>query len=144
MDARIVAATNQDLGKAIQVGQFREDLYYRLSVFVITMPSLRQREGDISLLAKALLERYSFEYKKKITGFTSQAIHALEAHNWAGNIRELENVLQRYNTLGRIDFMDISDTQTAEVTDILSDFNRYIYILVILISVFMWVLVVDL
>ncbi len=95
VDARIVAATNQDLGKVIQVGQFREDLYYRLSVFVITMPSLRQREGDISLLAKALLERYSFEHKKKITGFTSQAIHALEAHKWKGNIRELENRIKR-------------------------------------------------
>jgi len=95
VDARVVAATNTDPEQALREGRLREDLYYRLGVVVISIPCLRERDGDILLLAKALLQRYASETKKKIAGFTSQAINALENHGWPGNIRELENRIRR-------------------------------------------------
>ena len=95
VDTRILAATNVELTKAIKEGHFREDLYYRLGVVIIPMPPLRERDGDIPLLAKALLQRYSLENKKTMKGFTPQATRALEAHSWSGNVRELENRVMR-------------------------------------------------
>jgi len=95
IDARVLAATNKDLKQAISEGKFREDLYYRLGVVTIQLPPLREREEDILVLATALLQRYAGENRKKITGFTKQAMRAIEAHNWPGNIRELENRIKR-------------------------------------------------
>jgi two-component system NtrC family response regulator len=95
VDARVIAATNVDLRKAMAESRFREDLYYRLGVLVITLPPLRERGDDIQLLARALLQRYAVENRKKITGFTQQALHALEIHHWPGNVRELENRIKR-------------------------------------------------
>jgi two-component system NtrC family response regulator len=95
IDARVLAATNRDLKQALNDGKFREDLYYRLGVVTIILPPLREREEDILVLAMALLQRYSDENKKKITGFTKPAIRAIETHNWPGNIRELENRIKR-------------------------------------------------
>lgn len=95
VDARIIAATNMDLKKAMARRRFREDLYYRLSVVSIAIPPLREREGDILLLATALLQRYTAEIKKKVIGFSQQASNALQTHNWPGNVRELENRIKR-------------------------------------------------
>jgi len=95
VDARVLAATNRDLMQAIEEGKFREDLYYRLGVVTIHLPPLREREEDVLVLAKALLQRYADENKKKITEFTKQAIRAIETYNWPGNIRELENRIKR-------------------------------------------------
>lgn len=95
VDARVLAATNVDLDQAIREGRFREDLYYRLAVVVISMPLLRERQGDILLMAKAFVQRYASETKKTIKGFTPQAIRTLETHSWQGNIRELENRVKR-------------------------------------------------
>jgi len=95
VDARVLAATNRDLTQAIKEGKFREDLYYRLGVVTIHLPPLREREEDVLILAKALLQRYADENKKKITEFTKQAIRAIETYNWPGNIRELENRIKR-------------------------------------------------
>ena len=95
VDARVLAATNRDLKQAINDGRFREDLYYRLGVVTIALPPLRQREKDILVLSTALLRRYANENKKKIIGFTKQAIKTIETHNWPGNIRELENRIKR-------------------------------------------------
>jgi len=95
VDTRVLAATNKDLNQALKEGKFREDLYYRLGVVTISLPPLREREGDILLLATGLLQRYAHENKKKITGFTPQAIHALKTYLWPGNIRELENRIKR-------------------------------------------------
>ena len=95
VDARVVAATNTDLEQALVKGHFREDLYYRLRVVVIRMPLLRERDGDIPLLAKAFLHRHASEAKKRVAGFTPQAIRALETHSWPGNVRELENRVKR-------------------------------------------------
>jgi two-component system NtrC family response regulator len=95
VDVRVIAATNRDLMESIREGRFREDLYYRLGVVTIPLPPLREREGDIMLLATSLLHRYSTENNKKITGFTMEAIQLLETHNWPGNVRELENRIKR-------------------------------------------------
>jgi len=95
VDVRILAATNVNLEQAIREQRFREDLYYRLAVVVISMPLLRERQGDILLMAKAFVQRYASETKKTIKGFTPKAIRALETHSWPGNIREMENRIKR-------------------------------------------------
>ena len=95
VDARIIAATNRDLGEAMEDGSFREDLYFRLGVVRVSLPPLRDREGDIMLLAKAFLERYAEENKKKIKGFTNLAMEAIQHYDWPGNVRELENRVKR-------------------------------------------------
>jgi len=95
VDARVVAATNRDLKQAMEEGNFREDLYFRLGVINITLPPLREREGDVILLAKTFLTRYANESKKKLTGFTNHAIDAIERYKWVGNVRELENRIKR-------------------------------------------------
>ena len=95
VDARILAATNVDLQKAISDGRFREDLYYRLCVVTIAVPSLRERDSDIALLARTFLTKFAEEQKKPLKGFTPQAMQALIAHKWPGNVRELENKIKR-------------------------------------------------
>ncbi len=95
VDTRIVAATNMDLQAAMKDGRFREDLFYRLNVVNIRMPPLRERGQDLRLLAKALLHRFATQHGKRIVGFTAQALAALDAYSWPGNIRELENRINR-------------------------------------------------
>ena len=95
VDARILAATNIDLQKAIREGRFREDLYYRLCVVTIAVPSLSERGADVALLARTFLMKFAEEQKKPLKGFTPQAIEALMAHHWPGNVRELENRIKR-------------------------------------------------
>jgi two-component system NtrC family response regulator len=95
VDARVVAATNRDLKEAMKDGNFREDLYFRLGVILMSLPPLRERGGDIILLAKAFLERYADENRRKIKGFTDQAIAAIAQYEWPGNVRELENRIKR-------------------------------------------------
>ncbi len=95
VDTRILAATNVDLKKAIKEGRFREDLYYRLGVVTISLPPLRDRGEDIMLLANYLLRKFGIETNKRIKGFTPQALQAIEAYNWPGNIREMENRIKR-------------------------------------------------
>ncbi len=95
VDARVIAATNRDLKQAMKDGMFREDLYFRLGVITIALPPLKEREGDVVLLANAFLRKYGAEAKKKITGFTGQAVKALQDYPWPGNVRELENRLKR-------------------------------------------------
>ena len=95
VDARILAATNIDLQKAINEGRFRDDLYFRLCVVNIAIPPLRERGPDVILLARTFLLRFSGELKKPVKGFTSQAVEALTSHSWPGNVRELENRVKR-------------------------------------------------
>jgi two-component system response regulator PilR (NtrC family) len=94
-DIRVVAATNQDLAKAIAEGRFREDLYYRINVIPIALPPLRDRREDIPLLAEHFLAKYNEQMDKAITGITHASMDLLMRHDWPGNIRELENVLER-------------------------------------------------
>jgi len=95
VDARVLAATNVDLQKAIKDGRFREDLYFRLGVVTISLPPLRERGEDVLLLATALLKKYADENNKKTRGFTAPAVRALQDYSWPGNIRELENRVKR-------------------------------------------------
>src|SRR5712671_2966450 len=95
VDVRVIAATNKDLDKAIATGEFREDLFYRLSVIPFHLPPLRERRDDIPLLARAFLERFRTSMEKPIEGISPEAIHLLEAYDWPGNVRELENTMER-------------------------------------------------
>ena len=95
VDVRVVCATHRDLAGMIREGSFREDLYYRLSEISIKIPPLRERPGDAVLLAQAFLERYAREMGRNIRGFTADALAALEAHTWPGNVREMENLIKR-------------------------------------------------
>jgi two-component system NtrC family response regulator len=95
VDARVLAATNRDLKQAMGEGKFREDLFYRLGVVTISLPPLREREGDALLLSTSLLQKYAQENGKKITGFTPEANRAIKTYPWPGNIRELENRVKR-------------------------------------------------
>src|SRR5258708_3679062 len=95
IDVRVIAATNKDLDKAIAAGEFREDLFYRLSVIPIQLPPLRERRDDIPLLARAFLERFRKSMEKPVEGISPDAMHLLEAYDWPGNVRELENTMER-------------------------------------------------
>jgi DNA-binding NtrC family response regulator len=95
IDVRVIAATNKDLDKAIAAGEFREDLFYRLSVIPIALPALRERRDDIPLLARAFLERFRKSMDKPIEGISPEAMSLLESYDWPGNVRELENTLER-------------------------------------------------
>ena len=99
VDTRVLAATNSDLQLAMKEGRFREDLYYRLNTVTITVPPLRERGADIVMLAKVLLQRFGDEAKKKVAGFSREALLSLEQYSWPGNIRELENRIRRAVTL---------------------------------------------
>jgi two-component system, NtrC family, response regulator PilR len=94
-DIRVIAATNQDLTKAVAEGRFREDLYYRINVIPIALPPLRERREDIPLLADHFLTKYTEQMGKSITGIAHSALELLMVHDWPGNIRELENVIER-------------------------------------------------
>ena len=94
-DVRVIAATNEDLKQAVREGRFREDLYFRLNVFPIVVPPLRERRDDIPLLVEVLLKRFAARHRRALTGISSRAMQALIHHHWPGNIRELENVLER-------------------------------------------------
>ena len=95
VDVRIVCATHRDLAGMIREGTFREDLYYRLSEIAVTIPPLRDRPGDAALLAQSFLARYAKEMARNIRGFTADALSALDAHDWPGNVREMENLIKR-------------------------------------------------
>jgi len=95
VDVRVIAATNRDLEKAIADGDFREDLFYRLSVIPIHLPPLRERRDDIPLLARAFLERFRKAMDKNIEGIDPASMAQLERYDWPGNVRELENTIER-------------------------------------------------
>jgi len=95
VDVRVIAATNQDLGSMVQERKFRADLYYRLNVFPMTLPPLREREQDIPLLAEHFVQKFAKEQGKVIQGIPGEVIDALKQHDWPGNIRELQNVIER-------------------------------------------------
>ena len=101
VDVRIIAATNRDLEGAIRAGTFREELYYRLNVLPISVPPLRDRSGDVPLLAQYFLEKHARESGKNIEGFGPGAMEVLVSYEWPGNVRELENTVERAVVLGQ-------------------------------------------
>jgi DNA-binding NtrC family response regulator len=109
VDVRVVAATNRDLADEIKAGRFREDLFYRLNVVSIEMPSLRARPDDIPLLAIRFLQRYAAENGKTLQGFAPAALASLTQYAWPGNVRELENAIERAVVICRGDEIRTSD-----------------------------------
>jgi len=95
VDVRVIAATHGDLGAAVAAGKFRDDLFYRLNIFPIQLPPLRERRDDIPALAAHLLERHAARVGSKLDGFTPEALSALVRYDWPGNVRELENAIER-------------------------------------------------
>jgi two-component system, NtrC family, response regulator AtoC len=101
VDVRVIAATNRDLSSAVKAGRFREDLFYRLNVIPISLPPLKERKEDIPVLARFFLRRFALETKKNFTGIEAEAEARLVAYEWAGNVRELANVIERAVVLGQ-------------------------------------------
>ena len=99
VNVRVIAATNRNLEKMVEEGKFREDLFFRLNVGTIMMPPLRERPGDIMLLATAFLNEFNKKFGKRIGGFTTDAIEALESYEWKGNVREMRNAIERITLL---------------------------------------------
>ncbi len=99
VDVRIIAATNRDLEAAVKAGTFREDLYYRLNVILIKTPPLRERHGDVEILATAFLLKFAERQKKELLGLSPEVLEILRTHTWPGNVRELENTIERAVTL---------------------------------------------
>ncbi len=112
VDVRIIAATNQNLEDLVTNGRFRQDLYYRLNVFPIAVPSLKERATDIPLLVSHIIEKHKRNINKQISGISPQAVASLVVHSWPGNIRELENVIQRMMVVCKGEILDIEDLPT--------------------------------
>ncbi|MGR3176352.1 MAG: sigma-54-dependent transcriptional regulator [Candidatus Scalindua sp.] len=108
-DVRIIAATNKDLEKEIEEGRFREDLYYRLNVINLKLPSLRERKEDIGLLIDKFLVKYSTKNKKNIKGITPQSAKLLNNYDWPGNVRELENAIERAVVMAKNEYVEPND-----------------------------------
>jgi len=95
VDVRIITATNRDIEKEVAEGRFRDDLYYRINVVNINLPPLRERDGDVKLLAEHFLRKYSLEIGKNVTSISEEALRLLTAYPWPGNVREMQNIIER-------------------------------------------------
>src|SRR5919197_1375624 len=116
VDVRLIAATNRDLPSMVEAGVFREDLYYRLNVVTIEMPPLRERKDDIAALAGFFIKRFSGELKKKIDGLDPDALKLLMRYNWPGNIRELENAVERAMLLAERSHIGVEDLRLGDTS----------------------------
>ncbi|MBU2410364.1 MAG: sigma 54-interacting transcriptional regulator, partial [Gammaproteobacteria bacterium] len=113
VDVRIISATHRDLDAAMQAGQFREDLYYRLNVVTLNLPTLSQRREDIPLLANHFLQRLSTKYGKRLSGFAPEALKALTTASWPGNVRQLFNVVEQVCALSSSPLIPLALVQRA-------------------------------
>jgi len=114
VDVRLIAATNRDLPSMVEAGQFREDLYYRLNVVTMEMPPLRERKDDIAALSNFFIRRFSGELKKKIQGLEPEALKLLMRYQWPGNIRELENAIERAMLLAEGSHIAVDDLRLGD------------------------------
>ncbi|MHC9511738.1 PEP-CTERM-box response regulator transcription factor [Kangiella sp. M94] len=114
VDVRIIAATHQSLEDLVNEGKFREDLYYRLSEVVLEIPTLAKRNGDVVLIARALLEKFNRQYSRNIRGFSKDAVQAMEAYAWPGNVRELENKIKSAVVMSDSNQITAKDLQIDE------------------------------
>jgi two-component system response regulator PilR (NtrC family) len=113
VDVRVLAATNRDVEAEVRQGRFRQDLYYRLNVIRIELPPLRERPGDISRLAERFLRRFAAELGKDVRGLTTDAVRALDAYSFPGNVRELENMMERAVALAGGPTIGLGDLPSA-------------------------------
>jgi DNA-binding NtrC family response regulator len=109
VDVRLVTATNRDLEEMVQLGDFREDLYYRLNVVRIKVPPLRERTGDLPLLIQHFLLQFSEENGKKYDGLTPEAMDVLQAYTWPGNVRQLRNCIEHMVVLGTPPYLGVGN-----------------------------------
>ena len=141
VDVRVVSATHRDLDKMVADGSFRQDLYYRLHVFPLRLPPLRERRNDIPILARFFLRKYARDFGRPVTGFTPEAMERLKSHDWPGNVRELQNELQRVliqrtegdlvlvedlseRIIGRTDLVDAPDLPRGDLKQMLASIER--------------------
>ncbi len=115
VDVRVIAATNHDPAEAVRKGKLRDDLYYRLNVFAVTLPPLRERKEDLPLLTQAFLAEFNSRNGKSIVGVSHEAMRILEAYHWPGNVRELRNVIERATILADDQFIEPSHLPQALV-----------------------------
>jgi DNA-binding NtrC family response regulator len=109
VDVRVIAATNRNLEEEVKAGRFREDLYYRLQVMPIALPPLRERRGDVAVLASYFVDRYNKEFKKRIRGLSPAAITLVNQYHWPGNVRELRNAVERAMLLATHEWIEPED-----------------------------------
>jgi DNA-binding NtrC family response regulator len=109
VDIRVIAATNVDPPEAVRQGRLREDLYYRLNVFAIRLPALRERKGDLPFLAQAFVAEFSARHQRAVTGVSSRVLHVFERYDWPGNVRELRNVIERATIVAQGHVIDVQD-----------------------------------
>jgi len=109
VDVRVIAATNRDLDRSIADGRFRQDLYYRLNVVRVSLPPLRTRREDIPALVNHFLRRYNRRFRRDVKGITPDALAALSAYDFPGNVRELENVVERAFAMGAREQITLTD-----------------------------------
>jgi formate hydrogenlyase transcriptional activator len=137
VDVRIVATTNRDLEDEVKKGRFRQDLFYRLNVFPITVPPLRQRISDIPLMVNSFIERYARKFRKQITSIPKDTLKALQDYPWPGNVRELESIIERaiilcpgpvFQLADKLTFPQVSsgmktleETERAQILRVLSE-----------------------
>ena len=119
VDVRVITATNRNLFEEVKAGRFRRDLYYRLSVFPITMPPLRERQTDIAALAQHLVKRLAQKHQRRIEAIPPPVLETLAAYDWPGNVRELENVLERAIITTPDSTLRLLEPLTAETLDVL-------------------------
>ena len=126
VDVRIIAATNRDLMKEVQAGKFRLDLYYRLHIFPITLPPLRDRKEDIPLLASHFIKKYAKKVGKNIQGLNHEAMQEMISYNWPGNIRELEHVIERTTILAKTKLIQELDLPIASKNKITASAEEFV------------------
>lgn len=109
VDVRVIAATNKNLEEAVEEGTFREDLFYRLNVFSIKLPPLRERAEDVPLLAQTFIEEFNLKNDRHVKGMTREAMSLIKKYSWPGNVRELKNVIERAVIVCNSDYIDVAD-----------------------------------
>ncbi len=115
VDVRVLAATNKNLDREVELGNFRKDLFYRLNIINIDIPPIRERREDIMALARHYVDHYSLEFAKKVSGFTPEAVRKLERYDWPGNVRELHNVIERAVLLCEGEELEEGDLLTSNM-----------------------------
>lgn len=125
VDVRVVAATNRDLEKAVEAGEFRRDLYFRLAVFPINIPPLRERGNDVVLLAQHFAQKFGKEFRKKEAVLSDNAITAIRKHRWSGNVRELENSIERACILTDSNILEAHDLGLVQKVKQIENYNEF-------------------
>jgi len=123
VDVRVVSATNANLDEKIAQGTFRGDLFYRMNAVTVRIPPLRERDGDVMLLANFFLARFNLEFNRNIRGFTEAATVALDAHDWPGNVRELENRMKRAVVMAESRMIDVTDLELTPPEETMPDLD---------------------